>query len=108
MAKKDQTLEALATIRMCIDNDAQALERERLQTTDTGDFLPSEDDDGSDQFAPGVHWTLGAPRKREHISEIERSTFPDFEVQLRHLLSELSPGDFCLGGFVPVKVRYPI
>lgn len=105
MVKKDQTLEALATIRMCIDDNEKALECENIQATDADDFVTSEDDDGSDQFTPGAHWTLGAPKKLMHVSEIQRDRFPTFEVQLRQRLAELSPEEFDSGGFIPIKVR---
>lgn len=107
MVKKDQTLEALATIRMCINDNDRALEHERFQETDDGDFVNCDDDGRGDQFTPGTHWTLGAPKKLVHISEIQRDKFPAFETQLRRCLAELSPEDFDSSGFIPIKVRTP-
>lgn len=105
MVEKDQTLEALATIRMCIDDNDTAIEHEKFQATDDGDFVNSDDYDGSDeQFAPGTHWTLGAPKSLAHISEIQRNKFPTFEAQMCQCLAQLSPEDFNSDGFIPVKV----
>lgn len=47
MTQKDQDLEAVATIRMAINDNDTLLERLRNQATDAANFQPAKDGDGS-------------------------------------------------------------
>lgn len=105
MTWKDQDLEAIATIRMAINNNDALLERLRNQGTDTTDFQPSmDDDDGNKQFEAGTHWTLGLPDKLTVPFKIMPEEFPAFENQLRERMAELMPEEFSLGHQIPIKV----
>ena len=62
-----QTQEAMATIRMAVDTYDKLKKQQEEDAEDAGDFIACNDDNensgGGDQFEPGLHWTLGAPRK---------------------------------------------
>lgn len=107
MVRKDQTLEALAAIRMSIDDNNKIIERELTRDTDPDDFPLSTDDGGGDQPEPNdLHWKLGAPSRPLQISDIKRRDIPAFEGKLRQFLAEFAPEEFTSGGFVPIKVSH--
>ncbi|KAF7967343.1 hypothetical protein HWV62_34677 [Athelia sp. TMB] len=103
MSRYDQTLEALATIRMTVDAaDAR-------ESPDANDTVPCQSDSTADedQLATdaNAHWSLGAPQKLVLISEIKTKEFPAFERKLRLFLSDVTSDDTLTHEHIYIKIR---
>jgi hypothetical protein len=96
MSHHDKTLEAIAAIRMAIDNDDAVRRLATSSVAEDADFQPASDQgEANVESVSSRHWTLGAPDKLAHLPQLaELFKFPTFEASIKRLLSTLSPEDF--------------
>lgn len=108
MSRHDETLEAIAAIRMAVDNDdsARAHQLSISSVAKDPDFQPAIDQGDSNIKSPsGHHWTLGSPDRLMHLEQLAESyKFPAFETAIRHLLSTVAPEEFSGFGACSIKV----
>jgi hypothetical protein len=109
MSRHDETQEAIAAVRMAIDNDDTARHLAALAVTESEDFQLASDQTGDDAIDSVKHWKLGAPNNLTPVQQLtELFGFPSFEISMKTILTTLSPDDFGPGAHNGVKVGSPI
>lgn len=106
MMQYDQTQEAIATIRMAVDQYDEAQRQAAQQDADEDFSLPDDAAADMPEVAPvsPAHWKLGAPDRLVSLGALEVDLFPTFEAKLRQFLATQSPNEFLPGLPTPIKV----
>ncbi|KAJ3506762.1 hypothetical protein NLJ89_g6682 [Agrocybe chaxingu] len=85
MVKIDETQEAIARIRMTIDNDKQARERLQAESDDNN----REVQDTAEALCDSCQWTFGSPQGSKINARILAAKFPGAEDDYGHFDKEI-------------------